>query len=151
MVKYLTKGPNIFDPFYIEAGKRMKAVRKTAKDSYKNTGDKLGVSYQQIQKNESGRNRTSLKQAYLYSLYYGISINEFLPDASNLHDFMQFFSDDFTDIDEVKEFLKNKPIIPATQKQIYLTNKFRQAEIRVPNIFAIMDYMLDGVIKTGKL
>lgn len=59
-------------------GERLKAVRKQRFLTQEDLADKLGISFQQIQKYENGKNRISFGRVYELSLYLQVPLDSFV-------------------------------------------------------------------------
>jgi len=68
------------DPKFL-IGQRIKKARKQRKFSQKKLGSKVGVSYQQIQKIESGKNQTPAIRLLQISIILGKPLDYFYRDA----------------------------------------------------------------------
>ena len=69
--------PRKRDPIESELGSRLKQSRTLAGMSQTALGEKLGVSFQQIQKYEMGANRISASRLYRISRLLGLPLNYF--------------------------------------------------------------------------
>lgn len=69
----------------VEAGKRLKSIRKRKGISQEKLGAHLNLSFQQIQKYESGFNRLSGKTLYEISRYFRVPM-EFFYDGTHMLD-----------------------------------------------------------------
>lgn len=65
------------DPIDVHAGKRLRARRKALGLSQQTLGEKLGVSFQQIQKYERGTNRISFSTLVRAAHVLGVEIDYF--------------------------------------------------------------------------
>lgn len=63
-----------------QIGTQIKALRKLNKMSQTELGDEIGITYQQIQKYESGANKVSPERFYQLADVFGISVTEFFKD-----------------------------------------------------------------------
>ena len=59
-------------------GKRIRILRRTLEMSQKDLASKIGVTFQQLQKYESGQNRISVDRLYLISQALSVSIHYLL-------------------------------------------------------------------------
>ncbi|MBP02471.1 MAG: hypothetical protein CMM25_06655 [Rhodospirillaceae bacterium] len=79
--KVITEGtapsPNLLD---IHLGQRLKTQRQAQKLSQKELGVRIGVTFQQLQKYESGKNRISASRLYAISQILNCSISYFFMD-----------------------------------------------------------------------
>jgi transcriptional regulator with XRE-family HTH domain len=71
------RGPSHFDDLI---GTRVKAARLRVGISQQQLGEKLGVSFQQVQKYEKGANRISVSRLPQIADALGVSISEFYSD-----------------------------------------------------------------------
>lgn len=60
-------------------GKRLAQLRIGANMSQEQLGKVVGISYQQIQKYEQGKNRISASRLYVFSEYFGVAVDSFYP------------------------------------------------------------------------
>lgn len=68
-------------------GKNLKKLRLSKKMKQKDVGEILHVSYQQIQKYESGKNRLSAEDIFLLKEYFKVPFDNFYhPNSFNEHD-----------------------------------------------------------------
>lgn len=65
-----------------ELGKRVRALRLARGVSQSDLADALGVSYQQLQKNETGANRISAARLYEIAAFFNISMDIFFPSTT---------------------------------------------------------------------
>lgn len=77
------EGPN---PIDIGAGKRLKAIRMLNGLSQYGLADKVGVTFQQLQKYERGTNRISASRLYQFSIVLNVPVSEFFPGGMELLD-----------------------------------------------------------------
>jgi transcriptional regulator with XRE-family HTH domain len=66
---------------YIDIGDRIKAARMQAGLSQTDLGERLGVTFQQIQKYEKGRNRVPADRVVKMTAILGRPISYFLPEV----------------------------------------------------------------------
>jgi transcriptional regulator with XRE-family HTH domain len=66
------------EKFYHYIGNRLRELRKLRGMSQAKLGKELGVTFQQVQKYESGANRMSIDKAIMVPAVLGISISELL-------------------------------------------------------------------------
>lgn len=64
-------------------GERLKEIRKLKKLTQEDVAEKLGVSFQQIQKYENGKNRISFSRLYELSNFMNVPLESFV---SNIHE-----------------------------------------------------------------
>jgi len=64
-------------------GANLRSLRKEAGLSGQDLGDILGVSYQQIQKYESGSNRFPVERLYILKHYFDVPYERFLTGLSD--------------------------------------------------------------------
>jgi transcriptional regulator with XRE-family HTH domain len=74
-----SKGPN---PVDVLVGARIRVLRKRRKMSQAALGEALGVTFQQIQKYENGKNRVSASRLHLVATALEVPISEFFASAS---------------------------------------------------------------------
>jgi transcriptional regulator with XRE-family HTH domain len=74
-----SKGPN---PVDLLVGARIRVLRKRSKMSQAELGKALGVTFQQIQKYENGKNRVGAGRLHLVSTTLDVPISEFFAGAS---------------------------------------------------------------------
>ncbi|HBR69680.1 MAG TPA: transcriptional regulator [Rhodospirillaceae bacterium] len=65
----------------ISVGKRIKALRLVRGLSQEQVAQELGVSFQQVQKYEKGKNRLSASRIYALSEVLGVEVNDFYSDT----------------------------------------------------------------------
>lgn len=70
------------DPLDIQIGGRMRALRTMRRLSLEQVGERVGLSYQQIRKYESGENRISAANLYRVSQVLGVDVQHFFIDLS---------------------------------------------------------------------
>ena len=71
------------DPVDIHVGKRIKLRRTMLKVSQDQLANEIGVTFQQIQKYESGHNRVSASRLFDISIFLGCHISYFFDDFEN--------------------------------------------------------------------
>lgn len=69
----------VIHPVDIEAAKQLVILRKKMKHTQQDLATKLGISYQQIQKYEAGRDKMGFSRVYDICVALGVHILEFLP------------------------------------------------------------------------
>ncbi len=69
------------DEFDCRAGKLLRSERLRAQISQEKLGKHLGVSFQQIQKYETGTNRISLHTAVRCATAFDVPVTQLIPDA----------------------------------------------------------------------
>lgn len=74
------------DEIDVEIGKRLKRARVAAGLTQTDLGDHLGISFQQIQKYEKGRNRIGGGRLYKVARILGVKITYFFDGAEQLLD-----------------------------------------------------------------
>src|ERR1700752_2115320 len=74
-----SKGPN---PVDVLVGSRIRLLRKRRKMSQAELGKALGVTFQQIQKYENGKNRVGASRLHLVATALDVPISEFFAGAS---------------------------------------------------------------------
>jgi transcriptional regulator with XRE-family HTH domain len=73
------KGPN---PVDLLVGSRIRHFRRRRKMSQAQLGDALGVTFQQIQKYENGKNRVSASRLQMVSTALGVPVAELFVDGT---------------------------------------------------------------------
>jgi transcriptional regulator with XRE-family HTH domain len=73
------RGPK---PVDVLVGARIRFLRKRRKMSQSELGKTLGVTFQQIQKYENGKNRVGAGRLHLVAKVLDVSISDFFADAS---------------------------------------------------------------------
>ena len=74
------------DRIDVEIGARLKQARVAARLSQTELGAHLGISFQQIQKYEKGKNRISSGRLYKIARVLGVKITYFFDDVDHLLD-----------------------------------------------------------------
>jgi transcriptional regulator with XRE-family HTH domain len=69
-------------PIDVKAGRNLKIARLLAGYSQQRLGNEVGLSFQQIQKYESGGNRLSMSRAHQFATILGIGIADYFDDAA---------------------------------------------------------------------
>tara|TARA_B100001989_G_C24508965_1_gene449279 strand:+ start:130 stop:480 length:351 start_codon:yes stop_codon:yes gene_type:complete len=82
----MKKQVNRIDEIDYHVGKRLGQLRIAAGLSQEQLAHIAGVSYQQIQKYESGKNRVSASKLYVFAQYFGVSADTFYPDDRSYHE-----------------------------------------------------------------
>jgi transcriptional regulator with XRE-family HTH domain len=59
-------------------GQNIKAIRKAARVSQESLAEHLGITFQQVQKYENGKNRISASTLLVIAAFFGVSVNEFI-------------------------------------------------------------------------
>lgn len=70
-------------PFDILIGKRISLLRKERKVTLKDLAKEMGITYQQLQKYETGENRTPISRLIKICSFLGVSIQFFLSEVEN--------------------------------------------------------------------
>ena len=65
------------DPVDVHVGSRLRALRSLAGMSQTDIADALGLTFQQVQKNERGVNRMGSSRLYQLSLIFGVPVEYF--------------------------------------------------------------------------
>lgn len=68
------RGPDKVD---IHVGNRLRTMRTLAGMSQTALGDKIGITFQQIQKYESGANRISASRLWNFAMAFGVQVSSF--------------------------------------------------------------------------
>jgi transcriptional regulator with XRE-family HTH domain len=74
-----TKGPN---PVDVLVGSRIRLLRKRRKMSQAELGKALGVTFQQVQKYENGKNRVGASRLHLVATTLDVPVSEFFTGAA---------------------------------------------------------------------
>ncbi len=74
------RGRTAFDPIDVHVGKRVRIRRKLLGMSQSALGDILGISYQQLQKSESGANRFGASRLFGISQALDVPVSFFFED-----------------------------------------------------------------------
>ncbi len=82
----MKKRVNGIDEIDYHVGKRLGQLRIAAGLSQEQLAHIVGVSYQQIQKYESGKNRVSASKLYVFAKYFGVSADTFYPYDKKDHE-----------------------------------------------------------------
>lgn len=72
------------DDINIKVGQRIKSIRKANGLTQTDLGDKLGVTFQQVQKYEKGSNRISAPKLFMCSELFGVSVSWFFQDVEGI-------------------------------------------------------------------
>lgn len=98
--------------FDLQMGENLKALRQSAGRSQQEIGDLLGVSFQQIQKYETGQNRISPGKLHILKDYYDV------PYDVLFHDFASHQTpiDDKTATQPIKVVPMNNTLFIKDQK-----------------------------------
>ncbi|WP_421896406.1 helix-turn-helix domain-containing protein [Marinoscillum sp.] len=73
------------NPIDIEVGKKLRIIRRLRNFSQPALAEEVGISFQQIQKYENGKNRISASRLYSFSQILEVDINEFFSAQDNLN------------------------------------------------------------------
>ncbi len=108
-----------FDEIDRHVAKRLRKFRSEARMSQKKLAECIGVSFQQVQKYESVKNKISISRLFEFSKILGVSMASFF-DGLNYRSVRCGFAgksfeidDDLYSIEEIKEYL---PLIKAYGK-----------------------------------
>ncbi len=93
---YIYKQPIVkVEPFYKELGGRVRAIRRMKKYSMKDVAAMLNISYQQVQKYESGHNRIPIQAILSLCKQLDVSLDDFFDGIgdyeSTLHSVLYSF------------------------------------------------------------
>ena len=77
------RGSGNINPVDKIVGEKIRASRKLANITQSQLADELGISFQQVQKYESGKNRLSASKLHAISLIVGVPIAAFFPDSDS--------------------------------------------------------------------
>lgn len=69
------------DPVDLLVGQRLRSLRKGAGVSQTALADKVGLTFQQVQKYERGANRVSASKLFEIAESQGVPVNYYFPDA----------------------------------------------------------------------
>ncbi len=70
-------------PIDIQVGARIRAFREAAGISQHHLGKDIGITFQQVQKYETGANRVSASKLYLIARRLGVSIAEIIGEVED--------------------------------------------------------------------
>ena len=73
----------MFDPIDVHVGNRMRAQRLSQSMSQKELGQKLGVTFQQIQKYEKGANRIGAGRLFRIARFLSVPVAHFFEEVSS--------------------------------------------------------------------
>jgi len=68
--------------FNIILGKKIREIRRSQEISLNKLAEQMGVSYQQLQKYETGANRISAEKLFEVAQFLGVAPEVFFPDSS---------------------------------------------------------------------
>lgn len=74
--------PEEFNQLDAFIGEQVRLHRQRAGWSQKRLGELIGVSFQQVQKYETGRNRISAARLFVIADRFNVSVTVFFPEAS---------------------------------------------------------------------
>jgi transcriptional regulator with XRE-family HTH domain len=72
------------DNFNIILGKKIREIRRSQEISLNKLAEQMGVSYQQLQKYETGTNRISAEKLFEVAQFLGVAPAQFFPDSPML-------------------------------------------------------------------
>lgn len=75
----MTKKPH---PIDLHVGQSLRSFRKLRRITQTEAAQKLGISFQQMQKYECGSNRISASRLYEISELLGVRLSDFFPESS---------------------------------------------------------------------
>lgn len=84
------------DPIDAHVGKALRTLRHTAGVTQQSLAEAMGITFQQVQKYESGKNRISASRLKMAADALGVSVGDFfrgLDDGSNQGDIAAVLSD----------------------------------------------------------
>lgn len=70
-------------PIDVRAGRNLRLARKWAGFTQEKLGKRAGITFQQVQKYESGRSRMSLSRAWEFAEILGCNVADFFEGAAN--------------------------------------------------------------------
>jgi len=73
--------PSAPDPIDLYVGDRFKTLRIAAGVSQRDMAERLGITFQQVQKYERAKNRISASMLYKIASYLGVSVIDFFPNG----------------------------------------------------------------------
>jgi len=94
IVKDPKHAPRAANPVDVHVGTRLRLRRQILKMSQEKLGDKLGVTFQQVQKYERGSNRVGASRLWKISQVLDVPINFFFDGLSDSYKAGQFAEDD---------------------------------------------------------
>lgn len=83
-------------------GDRLRVFRKDMGLSQTELGNKIGLTFQQIQKYERGLNRIAAGRLYKFSVIFGVSVDGFFPDTDSAN----IIDRQFREIDRLEMLIK---------------------------------------------
>ncbi len=98
-----------------DIGKNLKYMRQSRGLTQKNIGDLLGVSFQQVQKYESGANKLPIEHLFRLKNYYGTNYEAFFSGVNDRDSSMLKQEDIFEQIDTMKDKIFKRKILTAIQ------------------------------------
>ena len=78
------RGKTAYNPIDIHVGNRVRVCRKLQNLSQAELGDKIGISYQQLQKCEKGTNRIGASRLFALGEVLGVPVSYFFEDMPDL-------------------------------------------------------------------
>lgn len=80
------RGSGRIHPIDAEAGQKLRDARAVANMSQEQLAEKSGITFQQIQKYERGKNRMSLSRLWQFCEILGLSPSYFFPEGGKSQD-----------------------------------------------------------------
>jgi transcriptional regulator with XRE-family HTH domain len=124
------------DPLDVEVGKRIRTQRLVRKMSQTDLGKQLGITFQQIQKYESGGNRVGAGRLQLIAKVFELPVNVFFGEDSATQD-----ATDATN-EAVLNFLN-------TARAVKLVKDF--ARVKDPALQQAIVTLVEKIANTGEL
>jgi transcriptional regulator with XRE-family HTH domain len=104
------------DPVDVEVGRRLRALRQQKGWSLEAFGIVLGVSYQQVQKYETGANRVSASKLVKAARALGVGLGAILPDEDDPA-FRRSTERLVLDDPDLEELIANFALIPLRHRK----------------------------------
>jgi transcriptional regulator with XRE-family HTH domain len=99
--------------FYCDLGRAIRVARNAAGKSQEDVASQIGVTFQQIQKYETGKNRIPVKHLVSISEYLEVPLSQLIAPSANDAGFQalaaQFGGKEFHDLIEAWVVLKDRP------------------------------------------
>ena len=99
--------------FYSDLGRAIRVARNAAGKSQEDVASQIGVTFQQIQKYETGKNRIPVKHIVSISEYLEVPLSQLIAPSANDAGFQalaaQFGGKEFHDLIEAWVVLKDRP------------------------------------------
>ncbi len=103
----MAKTKGMADSTDIFVGERIRTLRAAAGISQEKIADALGITFQQVQKYESGKNRVAAGRLMIIAATLGVPIASFFPDQEKrAEDIAQFIEAQRREIEHLKTLIK---------------------------------------------